>query len=61
MNAPEVLVHKDPYALALAARFPGVHMPVLGLGETDAADVISYLRAQTSRLSATAQNSTGPK
>ncbi len=51
MNPAKMLARKDPDALALTARFPGVHMPLLGLGETDAADVIAYLRDQTSRLS----------
>jgi protein SCO1/2 len=52
MDPAKMLARKDPDALALAARFRGVHMPAIGLGETDAADVISYLRDQTSRLSA---------
>jgi protein SCO1 len=57
MNPVKVLGRKDPDALALAARFPGVHMPLMGLGETDAADVISYIQDGTSRLSASAQHS----
>jgi protein SCO1/2 len=61
MDPAKVLARKDPDALALAARFPGVHMPLLGIGETDAADLIAYLREQTSRLSASAQSSAGPK
>ena len=52
MNPAKDAGRKDPDALALAARFPGVRMPLMGLGETDAADVIAYLRDQTSRLSA---------
>ena len=50
MNPAKVLARKDPQALALAAGFPGVHMPVMGLGETDADDVIAYLKDQTSKL-----------
>jgi protein SCO1/2 len=61
MNPVKVLDSKDPDALALAAKFPGVRMPLMGLGETDAADVISYLRAQTSRVSASAETSAVPK
>jgi protein SCO1/2 len=65
MQPERVLARRDPDALALAARFPGVHMPLLGLGETDAADLIAYLRDQTSRLSVSAQSSAessaGPK
>ena len=53
-----MLERKDPDALALAARFPGVTMPRMGLGKTDAEDVIAYLRDQTPRLSAAVQ--TGP-
>jgi protein SCO1/2 len=56
-----MLARKDPDALALAARFPAVHMPFMGLGETDAADVIAYLRDQTARLSASVQSSAVPK
>ena len=61
MDPAKVLARKDSDALALAARFPGVHMPAMGLGETDAADLISYLRDQTSHLSVSAQNSAAPK
>jgi protein SCO1 len=43
---------KDPIALALAGQYPGVRMPGLGLAENDAADLIDYLQAETSRLSA---------
>lgn len=42
---------KDPVALALAAKF-AVRMPNLGVAEADAADLIAYLDAETSRLSA---------
>lgn len=38
-----VRARKDPVALALVAKFPGVRMPALGLGEADAADLIAYL------------------
>jgi len=57
----KVLARKDPAALALAARFPGVHMPYIGLGETDAADLIAYVQDRTSRLSASTENSSAAK
>jgi protein SCO1/2 len=57
----KVLARKEPDALALAARFPGVRMPRMGLGETDAADLIAYLRDQTSRPGVGAQSSAVPK
>jgi len=41
---------QDPEALALAAQYPAVRMPSLGLAEVDAADLINYLEAQTARL-----------
>jgi protein SCO1 len=61
MDPAKVLARKDPDALALAARFPSVHMPFMGLGETDAADLIAYLRDQTSRLSVSTQGGAEPK
>jgi protein SCO1/2 len=61
MDPAKVLARKDPDALALAARFPSVHMPFMGIGETDAADLIAYLRDQTSRLSVSTQGGAEPK
>ena len=52
MDPARVLARGDPDAVALAAGYPGVRMPLMGLGETDAADVISYLRDRTARLGA---------
>jgi hypothetical protein len=43
---------KDPIAVALAARYPGVRMPRLGVAENDAADLVAYLEAQASLLNA---------
>jgi cytochrome oxidase Cu insertion factor (SCO1/SenC/PrrC family)/cytochrome c2 len=57
----QVLARNDPDALALAARFPGVHMPRMGLGETDAADLIAYLRDQTWRASVSVPSAAVPK
>src|SRR5499426_1807553 len=42
---------RDPVALELAARYPAVHMPRLGVSELDAGDLIAYLDEQTARLS----------
>ena len=36
---------KDPIALALAAKFPGVRMPYLQIHDSDAADLIAYIDA----------------
>jgi protein SCO1/2 len=47
---------QDPVALALAAKYPGVHMPALRVSEVDAADLISYIEAQTARLADGAQD-----
>jgi protein SCO1/2 len=51
----KVLAEKDPIALTLAAKFPGVRMPNLKLSESDAADLVSYIGAQTSLLADGAQ------
>ena len=51
----KVLAEKDPVALTLAAKFPGVRMPNLKLSEGDAADLISYIGTQTSLLADGAQ------
>ncbi len=47
---------QDPVALALAAKYPGVHMPTLRVSEIDAADLIAYIDAQTARLTDGAQD-----
>ena len=55
LQAPDVMRTKqDPIAVALAARFPGVSMPNLGLSATDAADLLAYVESQTARLAAPA-------
>jgi len=51
-NPSQLRAQRDPVALALAAKFPAVRMPALGLAEADADDLIAYLQAETSRLSA---------
>jgi protein SCO1/2 len=40
----------DPVALALMADYPAVRMPSLGVAQNDAADLISYLAMEASRL-----------
>jgi protein SCO1/2 len=51
----KVLAEKDPIALTLAAKFPGVRMPNLKLSESDVADLVSYIGAQTANLTDDAQ------
>jgi cytochrome oxidase Cu insertion factor (SCO1/SenC/PrrC family)/cytochrome c2 len=51
-NPRKMRASGDPELAALVKRFPAVRMPVLGLGEVDAGDVIEYLRARTSKLAA---------
>jgi len=59
IKTPEkVLAEKDPVALSLAEKFPGVRMPDLGLSEIDAGDLISYIKTQTSHLADGAQDAT---
>jgi len=50
MDPYKMRAQKDPAALALIAKYPGVLMPRLGITENDAADLISYLDAQSARL-----------
>jgi len=49
-NPRKAFAENDPTALALAARFPGVRMPILGLTEADAEDVLTYLDRQSARI-----------
>ena len=56
----KVLAEKDPVALALAAKFPGVRMPNLRLSENNAADLISYIGAQTANLTDGPQGASAP-
>jgi protein SCO1/2 len=51
LQAPNVMrAKKDPIAVALSAKFPGVLMPNLGLSETDVGDLLAYLDVRTARL-----------
>ena len=49
-NPGRLRAQHDPVALELAAKFPAVRMPVLGLAEVDAKDLINYLEARNARL-----------
>jgi cytochrome oxidase Cu insertion factor (SCO1/SenC/PrrC family)/cytochrome c2 len=50
MHPDMARARKDPIALSLVEKFPGVHMPALGLAEADATDLIAYLQAETAQL-----------
>jgi len=49
-NPGRMIAQHDPVALELAAKFPAVRMPAIGLAEVDAADLINYLETQNARL-----------
>jgi len=52
-NPGRMIAQKDPVALELVAKFPAVRMPVVGLAEVDAADLINYLETQNAKLDET--------
>jgi len=41
---------KDPIVLAMAEKFPGVRMPVLGISDSDAEELLTYLDEQSARI-----------
>jgi protein SCO1 len=47
INPGQMRARQDPIALALAAKFPGVRMPYLQIHASDAADLISYIDANS--------------
>jgi protein SCO1/2 len=47
MEPEKVRAKRDPAALSLAAQYPTVRMPNLGLSELDSGDVIAYIDAMT--------------
>jgi protein SCO1/2 len=47
MEPEKVRAKQDPVALSLAAEYPAVRMPNLGLSELDSSDVIVYIEAMT--------------
>ena len=55
MDPDLVLKAGDPIATALNSDYPGVIMPNLGLGPTDAADLLAYLTAADAKLAADEQ------
>src|SRR5262247_4098865 len=51
-NPARLRAARDPAALALAEKYRAVRMPALGIAQNDASDLIAYLDAEASRLSA---------
>jgi cytochrome oxidase Cu insertion factor (SCO1/SenC/PrrC family)/cytochrome c2 len=49
-NPKKMFADKDPIVLAMAEKFPGVRMPVLGISESDAQELLSYLDEQSARI-----------
>jgi cytochrome c2 len=49
-NPKKMFADKDPIVLAMAEKFPGVRMPVLGISDTDAQELLSYLDEQSARI-----------
>lgn len=49
-NPHKMRAQNDPTALALAAKYKSARMPILGVTENDATDLIAYLQSETSRL-----------
>ena len=47
MEPEKVRAKRDPVAMSLAAQYPTVRMPNLGLSELDSSDVIAYIDAMT--------------
>jgi cytochrome oxidase Cu insertion factor (SCO1/SenC/PrrC family)/cytochrome c2 len=56
MSPEKLRARNDPKALELAARFPGVRMPSLGLSEDDARDLIAYIGARSDWLESQRRN-----
>jgi protein SCO1/2 len=48
-NPAKVRASKDPIALELAAAFPTVRMPSIGVSEREAADLVAYIEARQAR------------
>jgi protein SCO1 len=49
-NPAKVRASKDPIALELAAKFPTVRMPSIGVSDREAADLVAYIEARQGRL-----------
>jgi protein SCO1/2 len=52
-NPEKLRARQDPTILSLMAKFPTVRMPFLQINETDAADLIAYIDARSSRRAPT--------
>jgi protein SCO1 len=52
-NPHKMRAQKDPIALELAAKYPAVRMPSIGVSADDAADLIAYMEAVNARLAET--------
>lgn len=57
-NPPRMFAEKDPTALELAARFPSARMPALGIGDTDAKDLLTYLDNESAHITDGAEPTT---
>lgn len=51
-NPARLRAQHDVTALALVEKYPAVRMPILGIGQNDASDLIAYLNAEETRLNA---------
>jgi cytochrome oxidase Cu insertion factor (SCO1/SenC/PrrC family) len=49
-NPKKMFADKDPIVLAMAEKFPGMRMPVLGISDSDAEVLLSYLDDQSARI-----------
>jgi cytochrome oxidase Cu insertion factor (SCO1/SenC/PrrC family)/cytochrome c2 len=49
-NPKKMFADKDPIVLAMAEKFPGVRMPALGISDSDAQELLSYLDQQSARI-----------
>jgi hypothetical protein len=47
-----VRAEKDPTAMEMVERFPGVRMPNLGLTDLDVIDLVSFLTSENARIEA---------
>lgn len=50
VNPVAMRAKRDPIALELAAKYPTVNMPNLGMSENDAGDLISYMSQENAKL-----------
>jgi len=50
MHPDKARARQDPIAMSLTAKFPGVHMPALGISDDDAKVLIGYLQAEDAHL-----------